>query len=585
MRTFEDGHDPHRLAWRFWLPRLLISGMAIAAFVVQFGTTNRLPFHAACRAGSCALTPIPTDAAAAPLRAGDRIRLAEQSFATRTVLIDGNVPRSRIFELQVQRGTTDLRIPFHAVRAGTDGRFAQQTIAAFILSFGLLMLWRGESAASAGLCLFALSIAVGHGIATITLAPPWNVVARGLWTLLGGPSAFMGLYVTAEALASPGGATRRHRGPFAAYLGALLLLYLSEMSTIGMFLAGRQVSAWSGADVASIALGAIVWAVPLITLVRGYRRGDAENRLRIRWFIASVALLLPLIATNILASSNDAELNLIQLIQVLLNVAIWSMLSYAALSQRLVAVRFVVNRALVFGSLTALLIGALSLLESLIERSVISKDAGMALDLAVPLLLGVSIQRIHRWGEDSVERLIFRREYRDRNAILAFLRDAGFVAHPATLFERTVEVFATHSGGQTAALYLAASSGYERVAASEHARDLPARISIDDAAMVRLRATLAPLDLFAVASALGASGLALPLVIRGRLEGVLFCGAKVEGRYAGPEVEFLEKAAVGVAACIVALRAELHGRFVTRVAEGALPTDRVVEEARRLVAS
>ncbi len=66
---------------------------------------------------------------------------------------------------------------------------------------------------------------------------------------------------------------------------------------------------------------------------------------------------------------------------------------------------------------------------------------------------------------------------------------------------------------------------------------------------------------------------------------MLICGAKAEGRYAGPEVEFLEKAAVGVAACIVALRAELHGRFVTRVAEGALPTDRVVEEARRLVAS
>ncbi len=585
MRTVEDGHDPHHPTWRFWLPRLLISCLAVAAFVVQFGPTNRLPFHATCRDGFCTLTPIPADAAAAPLRAGARIRLAEQSFATRAVLIDANVPRSRIYELQVRRGTTDLRIAFHTVRAGTDGRFAQQTIAAFVLLFGLLMLWRGESAASAGLCLFALSIVVGRGLTAITLMPPWNLGVRGLWTLLGGPSAFMGLYVTAAALASQGRATHRHRGPFAAYLGALLLLYLSEMGMIGMFLAGRQGSTWIGADVAPIALGAIAWAVPLIMLVRGYRRGDAESRLRIRWFIASVALLLPLIATNMLANSNDAEHDLIQVIQVLLNVAIWSMLGYAALSQRLVAVRFVVNRALVFGSLTALLIGALSLLESLIERSVISKDAGMALDLAVPLLLGVSIQRIHRWGEDSVERLIFRKEYRDRNAILAFLRDAGFVAHPTTLFERTAEVFATHAGGRSAALYLPAGSSYERVAASGPERGWPARIPVDDAAMVRLRATLAPLDLFAVTSALGANGLSLPLVIRGRLEGVLVCGAKGEGRYAQTEVEFLEKAAVGIAACIVALRAELHGHFVTRVAEGALPTDRVVEEARRLVAS
>ncbi|MDE1921924.1 MAG: hypothetical protein KGI55_00740 [Gammaproteobacteria bacterium] len=585
MRIFESGHDPHHTTWRFWLPRLLISCLAVAAFAVHLGGANRLPFHTTCRGGFCTLTPIPADSVAVPLRAGDRIRVADQSFATRAVLIDANVPRSRTYELKVQRGTADLRIAFHTIRAGTDGRFVEQLIAAFILMFGLLMLWRGESAASAGLCLFALSLVVGRGASAITLAPPWNLGARGLWTLLGGPSAFMGLYVTAEALASPGGATRRNRGPFAVYLGALLLLYLSEIGTIWMFLAGRTDPTWIGANVTPAVLGAIVWAVPFITLVRGYRRGDAEGRLRIRWFIASVALLLPLIATNVLANSNDAETNLILVAQVLLNVAIWTMLSYAALSQRLVAVRFVVNRALVFGSLTALLIGVLSLLESLIERSVISKDAGMVLDLAVPLLLGVSIQRIHRWGEDSVERLIFRKEYGDRNAILSFLRDAGFVAHPATLFERTAEVFATHAGGRTAALYLAADSSYERVAASWQARALPAQIPIDDAAMVRLRATLVPLDLFSVTSVLGASGLALPLVIRGRLEGVLVCGAKAEGRYARPEVEFLEKAAAGVAACIVALRAELHGRFVTRVAEGALTPDRVVEEARRLIAS
>ncbi len=585
MREREGGDHPQQLPWRFWLPRLLISCVAIASYGMQCAPSNRLPFHAACDRGVCALTPIPADAAVAPVRAGDRLRIVEQPFATRAALIEANVPRSLGFPLLVHRGTAEVRLVFHAVRADTHGRVAGLTVAAFILLFGLLMLWRGESTASAGLCVFALSIAVGRGVAAIPLAPPWSLVARGLWTLLGGPSAFMGLYVTAAALAWPGGRARRPRGGFVAYLGTLVLLYLSEMRPLVAFLAGHQPSGWLTAGGLPVALGAIAWAVPLVTLVRGYRHGDAASRLRIRWFIASVVLLLPLIATNVLAASTDAERNLIQLSQVLLNVAIFAMLSYAALSQRLVAVRFVANRAVVFGLLTALLIGVLSLLESLIERSVISKDAGMALDLAVPLLLGVSIQRIHRWGEDSVERLIFRREYRDRNAILAFLRDAGFVAHPTTLFERTAEVFAAHAGGRSAALYLVADSGYERVAASEVARGSPARLPVDDAAMVRLRATLAPLDLFTVSSALGASGLALPLVIRGRLEGVLVCGAKAEGRYAQTEVEFLDKAAAGIAACIVALRAELHGRFVTRVAEGALPTDRVVEEARRLVAS
>ena len=585
MHNRENGHDPPPLSWRFWLPRLLITCVALAAYAMPFGPTNRLPFDAACVAGVCELTPIPADAAVAALKSGDRLRIADQSFATRAVLLEGNVPRRGIYALRVQRNATEVRIPFHSVRAESGGRLAQRTVAAFILLFGLLMLWRGESAASAGLCLFALSIVVARGVAAIPLAPPWNLVARGVWSLIGGPSAFLGLFVTSAALAGHRGATHRRRWTFGGYLGVLALLYVTEFVPGFAFLAGRPVSGWLADGAIPIGLGAIVWAVPLILLVRGYRHGDAASRLRIRWFIASVALLLPLIATNLVAGSTDKELGLLRLIQVLLNVAIFTMLGYAVLSQRLVAVRFVVNRALVFGLLTAMLIGALSLLESLIERSVISKGAGMALDLAVPLLLGVSIQRIHRWGEESVERLIFRKEYRDRNAILAFLRDAGFVAHPTTLFERTTEVFATHAGGRAAALYLAADPGYERVAASGGARELPLRLPVDDTAMVRLRATLAPLDLFTVTSALGASGLALPLVIRGRLEGVLVCGAKPEGRYAQTEVEFLEKAASGIAACIVALRAELHGRFVSRIAEGALPTDRVVEEARRLVAS
>ncbi|NNM62513.1 MAG: hypothetical protein HKM03_10110 [Steroidobacteraceae bacterium] len=585
MRALEIGHDTNHRTWRFWLPRLLISSVVIASYGMQCAPSNRLPFHAACDRGVCMLAPIPADAAAAPVHAGDHLRFAEQHFATRAALIEENVPRRLTFPLSVHRGTAEVRIAFHAVRADTHGRAAGLTVAAFILLFGLLMLWRGETAATAGLCLFALSIVVGGGVKTIPLAPPWNLVASGLWSLLGGPTAFLGLYVTAAALARPRGRIRRRRGALVAYIGVLILMYLSELRPAWAMLAGQQASGWLTAGAIPIALGAIALVVPLITLIQGYRHGDAESRLRIRWFIASVVLLLPLVATNMLVGSTDAEHDLLRWSQVLLNVAIFTMLSYAALSQRLVAVRFVANRALVFGLLTALLIGTLSLLESLIERSVISKNAGMALDLAVPLLLGISIQRIHRWGEDSVERLIFRREYRDRNAILAFLRDAGFVAHPTTLFERTTEVFASHAGGRSAALYLIANSGYERVAASETARGAPARLPVDDAAMVRLRATLAPLDLSTVSSAQGASGLALPLVIRGRLEGVLVCGAKPEGRYARAEVEFLDKAATGIAACIVALRAELHGRFVTRVAEGALPTDQVVQEARRLVAT
>ncbi|MGA7538496.1 MAG: GAF domain-containing protein [Steroidobacteraceae bacterium] len=590
VRNLEVVKGPSELLWWPWTFKLLISSLALVSFCLALlGRPNHLPFSTRCAGASCEVTAAPANAPEVSLRVGDRVLLGEQPFATRAALIDDNVPRNHDYAVVVQRGAQRLTVAVHTVSRAAGRDFAQRSIITFVFLFGLLMLWRGESAASGGLCLFALGIVLGSGLYARPFAPPWNLIANGLGALSGGPAAFMGLYITADALARVDQDSRTAHRARAAYLGALLLLYLTEVVPVALLVTGRGFPFATAVQVATLVLALVVWIVPLLYLLQGYRAGTPANRLRIRWFIASIALLLPLIGCNLLLQLDQgfsaAETDLLGVAQVLLTVAIFAMLSYAALSQRLVAVRFVLNHALVFGSLTASLIGVLSLLESLIERSVISKEAGLALDIAVPLLLGVSIHRIHRWGEDSVERFVFRNEYRARNAILAFLRDAGFIAHPTTLYERTVEVFGTHAGGRYAAMYLADKSGYERVAAGDHARELPVRIGVDDVAMVRLRATLAPLDLFTLSSSLGATGLALPLVIRGRLEGVLVCGAKAEGRYAQAEIEFLSKAASGIAACVIALRAELHGRFVGRVAEGALSTERIVEEARALVES
>ena len=588
MRHLDTLRNPHDLIGQPWLSRLLLTVLALTSFgLLVAGSASHLPFDLQCDGVSCDVAAGPASPGAAPLRPGDRVSLAEQPFATRAVLIDDNVPRGPAYAVVAHRGSETIRTTFHTVAVVRKDDFAQSSVFAFVLLFGLLMLWRGESGASLGLCVFALSIIVTAGLYTWPFAPPWNLIARGIGTLTGGPGAFMGLYITADALVRSDLGGRAARRARAAYLGALLLLFAAEVVPIALVLRGREVPYTTALQIATLLLAVVIWLVPLIYLLRGYRTSTPASRLRIRWFIASMGLLLPLIACNLLTerAPSGTEFDVLRVAQILLTLTVFSMLSYAALSQRLVAVRFVLNRALVFGFLTASLVGALSLLESLIERSVISREAGVALDIAVPLLLGISIQRIHRWGEDSVERVVFRHEYRARNEITSFVRDAGFISQPLALYERAVAVFAAHSGGHYAALYLAEKAGYERVAASEHARGLPERLGVDEVAMVRLRATLAPLDLFTLASALGATGLVLPLVIRGRLEGALVCGAKAEGRYAQAEVEFLGKAAAGIAACVVALRAEIHGRFVSQVAEGSLSAERILEEARLLAES
>ena len=55
----------------------------------------------------------------------------------------------------LRRGATPVRISVHSVRARTEGHFTEKAPATFVLLFALLMLWRGETAASRGLCIFA----------------------------------------------------------------------------------------------------------------------------------------------------------------------------------------------------------------------------------------------------------------------------------------------------------------------------------------------------------------------------------------------------------------------------------------------
>lgn len=578
---------------RPWLLRIVISAVALLAFVVIVASNhNQVPFSITCGGATCQVTAVWTNVTTSPLRVGDQIVLPEQPFPSRTALLAPNVPRGQDYEFRVRRGPQRLRVRVQAIPAtglpGTGLPVASRTIIGFALLFGLLMLWRGETAASRGLCLFALSLVVGAGAVAHPLSPPWNLVGEALATLLGGPVALFGIYMTADALVHAGSSSHTVRRSRAAYLVTLALLYVSEAAPQLLIAFGYRVPLYNAVQFLWLGLGGIVWIVPLVYLLHRYRVSPPESRLRIRWFIVAIALLLPVLVCNMLLQSGNPRLqtwaDFLVSAQILLDLALFTLLSYAALSQRLVAVRFVLNRALVFAILTASLIGVLSLLESLIERSVISREAGLALDIAVPLLLGVSIHRIHRWGEESVERVVFRREYRARHEISTFVRDAGFICDPATLFERTVTVFAAHAGGHYAALYLAGKSGYDRVGVSDVSLKLPDRIAIDDVAMVRLRATLAPLDLFTLPGPLGASGIALPLVIRGRLEGVLVCGPKIEGRYAQAEVDFLAKAAADITACVIALKAELQGRLLSQIADGTLPASHIAEETRKLAA-
>ena len=205
-----------------------------------------------------------------------------------------------------------------------------------------------------------------------------------------------------------------------------------------------------------------------------------------------------------------------------------------------------------------LIVGCFALLESLIERSALGEGAGLTLEIGVPLGLGVLFHQLHVRLEALVDRLFFGHEHRARQALGEFVRDAGFVESPQVLIERTVEAFARHSGGAAAALFEWQQGRFVRRGAHPATAVWPAQVDHDDPALVRLRATRAPLDLHGIPSAFGAVELLLPLSLRGHLLGVVPCDPRAAGRHARADIDRLAPAAHEIGASLFALRAQAN---------------------------
>ncbi len=532
-------------------------------FVVQ---RHQLPLHWRDAARGGVIEPRPGAPLPAGLQSGDSVIWAQQSPLVRAVLINENVPSTQSYPLVVQRDGQRVVVPVRSAPVpqqpdhpgiGLLFRFGKL----LILGLGLLTLWRGRSWSAWGLSLFALSLIVSYSANHLPAPPYWNLGQTFLLQSAQGPLALLGLYAAAGALTGSTARSQRRRN--LAYVALLLLLLAAEAAQpILQIVLSPSVGMPAVLQIALIVLVLSAAAVPLVVLITGYARAKAEARLRIRWILTGTALLLPLMALSLVQQSSHIHdrtvLADIVFARLLLIIAIVGLYTYAVLRQRLVEVRVVLNRALVFALLMGLIVGFFALMENLIERSALGERAGLALEIGVPLALGVLFHQLHRRVEALVDKVFFQHEHNAREALREFVHDAGFVESPHVLIERAVEAFARHSGGQGAALYDAHGGGFMRQGVDPAASLFPLRLDQDDRALVRLRATLAPLDLHGTTSALGSEGLALPLSLRGHLFGVLVCGPRPAGRYAQAEIERLAQTAHEVGASLFALRAQAN---------------------------
>lgn len=515
---------------------------------------------------------------------GDRVDLRKLDFFPRVDTMVPNLPLGYEIHVPVERGHTTLKMQVKAVSfrgLQTPGQpnpawFQWPGLGANLLLGGiaLLLLWRGRDRAAFGMALWAITFLVSVGITSMPLAGWAAAVALYL-----APVCFLiarvGFYIMIEARLGPA-LNAVQRTAFRATF--VILLALGALQAIGA-VAVRMTT--GSTQFQTPEYGLILTAsylVPIVMLFVGYRPATAAERLRLRWMLASGLAW----AGNIFLQNSPllggAVSGLLSLF--LQAVALLGFL-YAVLRLRVVDISVVIDRTLVYGATTALVVGIIAAVNSIALHETLTPGAGLAIQVLVPLALGIVLGRVRSFVDKVVEQLFFRKRYLDEQALKTFARHAGHIESTDKLLGTTVQMIKRHVRAPAVVIYAAEADGVYRYI-NQTGDGFPNSLDKDDPVLVALRADDEAADLADFPGALGEDGCAFPMTVLGTLRGAIVCKNRPGEHYPSYEKQLLTEVARAVGAAWRILRARDNETLVAAMAEGKVPTETLREKARAL---
>ncbi|QTC90030.1 hypothetical protein IFJ75_12105 [Brevundimonas goettingensis] len=231
-----------------------------------------------------------------------------------------------------------------------------------------------------------------------------------------------------------------------------------------------------------------------------------------------------------------------------------ALFGYAILRHRVIDLGFAVNRTLVYGVLSTVLLFGFWFCEWGLEEIIPAetREANILISAGIAFVIFLTFHHVRDWVEKAIEHLFFR-TWRDNDARLKrFLREAAFVTRPEALRDAAVAEFSRFGQGAAVAFYEVDADGMALIAGGSP--DLPERLAVDAQVMVRLRAGREALQ-DDPALPEGAA-LALPTLYRNELTGAFLLSAKPDEAVWRPD----EKALLAEAALRIGL--DLHALAV-----------------------
>lgn len=416
------------------------------------------------------------------------------------------------------------------------------------------ILWRGWGNKTAML-LGAALINLGSGGIQL---PPWASepwLAIPMWSLVLMASALGSLLIPFAMRMfeeNVGPLPRWHWRAAYAYLALFFPLYaVLAWNVIGA-------AGFGGVDLRAIpVLNSVLLIIPLVSiayLIVGWRKSTAAVRNRFALIIfALLAFLVSGLVTGWILTQSGTLFEgsgwLTYLNALMLGVVAPGTLAYAVLRHKLFDLGFAVNRTLVYGTVSAVLLVGIGLTEYAVKSLVPKVWTQGSVFISAGIAVGVFLifHRIHHSVEHFIERLFFHQWQVNEAALKRFVTAAAHVEKPEALAGNFVAELVRFTGGAAATLYTRTAEGHYANAAGNE-------IDADDPALAAMRAEQGAVVPAELGSPLVAA-LALPMMHQAALAGCVLLGPKPTGEdYRPDEIEVLSWATQQIGLDLQAIR-------------------------------
>jgi len=441
--------------------------------------------------------------------------------------------------------------------AGDNGN----TLACLVMVlFGGFFVWRGRGKATtlllgAGLITYGLSSALPQFLLSTPDLFVFGFIMGAInYTVI--PLLFWGFALSffKDTIAAPKPWDYMLMGLYAVVqlaVNAGLSWFLLTLQPLPVLGSAFDASAW---------VSYVGFIAAFVYLLVGWRRARREVQQRYAlMLLATAAIVLAQAASGavtfltILPDAFQAPLAVAS--SILGGVVAPPLFAYAILRHKVLDLGFAVNRTLVYGVVSAILLVLFGVAEWAVEHflPIESREASVFVDAGIALSIYLIFHRVRDFVEHHVETLFFHKWHKKEAQLKRFVHEAAFILKRDPMVAAYVEAVRTFCEGADVALYLADETGTFQLAEGGLAGQ-PVVLDADNSFMVTLRADRTPFEPDIGKTAIA---LALPMIHRTEVIGVTLLGAKPSGfGYRPDEKEVLAYAAHQIGLDLHALEVE-----------------------------